>query len=1070
MPHSGGHPGQGTPASRDQLGKLRDYSELFEIGTRTEQALSEPAKLAVLEQGKAILHDLERLFRDEALELVKIDATYFVGRLLEAVHRLLPLVSDSLHLRLECDLPFREEIAVWAVKQGIAGDPRDLEFARSIARQIVYRLLGKVLFYQSLRRSARQLPDLDFRGVDSSQVLPGLRAAFGRALEIDYHAVFAEDVPDRVQWPADASRELAALVRDFHTRDFSHVPQDVIGTVFEQLIPPEERHGLGQYFTPENVCDLILGFCIQSANDYVLDPTCGTGTFLLRAYDRLQTLGRRDHVALLSQLWGIDIAPFPAELATINLFRQRVAEHGNFPRIICKDFFSLSPGDRFPFPPPKMDLRRPEMIEEEIPQFDAVVGNFPYVSQDQIERRESGYREVLRKRLLEDWFTDYPELFYYKNRQTQAEFEKLIDRGAHKDCQREQAEHRISTYADLYVHLFFHATRFLKPGGRMGIVTSNAWLDVNYGYELQKFLLHHFKVIAILESRCEPWFVEASLNTVVTIVERCESAKERDANLVRLVKVKRRLAELIPENPLTEALPRWQHLKKLTGIIERAGTKYGKTHPLGLVTEEDDEFRIRIQRQGEMRDELELEEKTVKWGKFLRAPQIHFDILHNGKLCLLRKIAMPLRGGMTRINEFFHVSPEVAERFGIEEEYLIPLIKSPKETSTINVNADELQLRIFACRHPISELEERGHKGALKYIQWGEQQRWPDGSLWKDGTWVRERVPGWWALPKSEITMGQMFFAHGYGDRYIQRYCGTPVVVDHNLYYLSPAEGMTNEILAALLNCSVTAMLAENAGRLLMGDGVLKLMVEEARDYLAVPDLRVLPHASTKKILKLFDSLASREILDVFNEVKQPDRKAFDSAVLEAIGLSPRKYLKPLYEGWCDLVRERIELGKTRGKVRKTRSRTVRAEKQVAEAVLDKILPDGPKRFPEEFFSVAATQDKRTEIQLPAADLHFDNMPMNMEVHTDDESFSRNVKSPAEAKFLLYAQRAGQNVAELPEKPVEITRTVANYEKYLRELRQQLYEAYYRRTLDQAAAARLTQGAFERFRLPAVGA
>src|SRR5208283_5302303 len=147
----------------------------------------------------------------------------------------------------------------------------------------------------------------------------------------------------------------------------SYLPQDVIGTVFERLIPPEERHGLGQYFTSENLCDLIAAFCVHSPNDAVLDPTCGTGTFLIRAYDRLRSLGQKDHSSLLSQVWGIDIAPFPAELATINLFRQHIAEHGNFPRIVCADFLKLSPGDRFPFPPPKMDLEHPQVIEQSIP-------------------------------------------------------------------------------------------------------------------------------------------------------------------------------------------------------------------------------------------------------------------------------------------------------------------------------------------------------------------------------------------------------------------------------------------------------------------------------------------------------------------------------------------------------------------------------------------------------------------------------------------------------------------------------------------------------------------------------
>ncbi len=72
-----------------------------------------------------------------------------------------------------------------------------------------------------------------------------------------------------------------------------------------------------------------------------------------------------------------------------------------------------------------------------------------------------------------------------ENKEEQELFQKYIAVGRHKESDRKTVQHRISTYADLYIHLFFHAARFLKPGGRMGIVTSNAWLDVNYGYELQ---------------------------------------------------------------------------------------------------------------------------------------------------------------------------------------------------------------------------------------------------------------------------------------------------------------------------------------------------------------------------------------------------------------------------------------------------------------------------------------------------------------------------------------------------------------------------------------------------------
>ena len=79
------------------------------------------------------------------------------------MRHLLPMVTASLLDRLTNNVSFRGEMTGWAVKQGIAGSPDDPDFAESIARQIIYRLLGKMLFYQSLRRSARQLPKLRLR-------------------------------------------------------------------------------------------------------------------------------------------------------------------------------------------------------------------------------------------------------------------------------------------------------------------------------------------------------------------------------------------------------------------------------------------------------------------------------------------------------------------------------------------------------------------------------------------------------------------------------------------------------------------------------------------------------------------------------------------------------------------------------------------------------------------------------------------------------------------------------------------------------------------------------------------
>jgi len=305
-------------------------------------------------------------------------------------------------------------------------------------------------------------------------------------------------------------------------------------------------------------------------------------------------------------------------------------------------------------------------------------------------------------------------------------------------------------------------------------------------------------------------------------------------------------------------------------------------------------------------------------------------------------------------------------------------------------------------------------------------------------------------------------------DRHFQRYSQEPVIADQRLYFLTPLAKLSDELLAAVLNSSVTALCTEVFGRVSLGEGALELAVEDARDYLLVPDIRKITTAQKKSITDAFEKLCERPIGKVFEEVKQKDRQALDVAVLQAIGLDPKKYLQPIYDGLCELVRERIELGQMRGKARKVKSRKGGAEKQTLQEVLTEELPNGPHRFPDEFFSDTAKGEAKTDIELPDKELILDTGSLLPALYAKDKSWNRAVKSPAEGKFLLYAQQAGHKVAQLPAERVEVSRTVANYEKYLRELRQRLYEAFHRRTLDTRIAATLTQSVFDKFRLPKV--
>jgi len=85
-------------------------------------------------------------------------------------------------------------------------------------------------------------------------------------------------------------------------------------------------------------------------------------------------------------------------------------------------------------------------------------------------------------------------------------------------------------------------------------------------------------------------------------------------------------------------------------------------------------------------------------GQISACPRFLFNIFNSNTFCLLKELAVPKFGSKTRINAFFHISPDVAQKYKIEIEYLKPFIKSPKDSNYIPIVDDEIEMRIFVCR------------------------------------------------------------------------------------------------------------------------------------------------------------------------------------------------------------------------------------------------------------------------------------------------------------------------------------------------------------------------------------
>lgn len=106
------------------------------------------------------------------------------------------------------------------------------------------------------------------------------------------------------------------IAQEISTFDFSDIDEDVLKGVYQELIDLDTRHALGEYYTPDWLCERIVNEFEFKKNSKILDPACGSGSFLRAAVHRLKTLHPNITPEELSnQIYGIDIHPLSVQIA-----------------------------------------------------------------------------------------------------------------------------------------------------------------------------------------------------------------------------------------------------------------------------------------------------------------------------------------------------------------------------------------------------------------------------------------------------------------------------------------------------------------------------------------------------------------------------------------------------------------------------------------------------------------------------------------------------------------------------------------------------------------------------------
>ena len=413
-----------------------------------------------------------------------------------------------------------------ALSKNISVYNKDMNLTEEQLDEAVQKLLNRLVFIRKAEDAELEEPVLKaaLRAGDEKALYVRLREIFRKFEKIYDSELFEESLIDQVVITNDVLKEVmmglyypAGKLRRY---DFSIIDADVLGNVYEQYLghilkktkkrvdvkeSRARRKEAGIYYTPTYIVDYIvrntLGELLKdkkvdAEKIRVLDPACGSGSFLIKAFDvlnehhskhdsdysqtQLDTTGQGTTFTkkvniLKSNVFGVDLDKQAVEIARLNLLL-KIAEKGQRLPLLRQN---IKCGNSL-IEDEKVAEDKAFKWEQEFKQmmagggFDVVVGNPPYVESRDIPD--------------EEWN-------FYRDNYT----------SAHKRF-------------DLSVLFVEKAIRLLKEGGLLGVIISNKFTASDYGFGLRKFILDNCSVKQILDVSHMDVFKDASTYPYLSLI------------------------------------------------------------------------------------------------------------------------------------------------------------------------------------------------------------------------------------------------------------------------------------------------------------------------------------------------------------------------------------------------------------------------------------------------------------------------------------------------------------------------------------------------------------------------
>lgn len=307
--------------------------------------------------------------------------------------------------------------------------------------------------------------------------------------------------PSILDWALDSSDESLsnALLHAMYLLsrwNFRTIHGDILSGVYDHYLDPSKRRALGEVFTRPEIARYMLERCGYDSTKTVLDPACGTGTFLVEALNqdvrRLRGQGMLTEQTVtrtLRRLHGLDISPFSVSLAQIQLLWHNIDLFtGKSPAEIRALAGQLVPAIQVQGGHSSLDTLGVPLVRGLDTSASQTGLDFSTVASDLRRKRVASVARRFRQMVLGQYDIVIGNPPYVRPH-------RLTLHGGALAAYEEVARGQV----DLYVHFLYRAVRgWVKDGGHVSFIVPMGVLEASYSGPLRK-VLGEFKLVEVVD-------------------------------------------------------------------------------------------------------------------------------------------------------------------------------------------------------------------------------------------------------------------------------------------------------------------------------------------------------------------------------------------------------------------------------------------------------------------------------------------------------------------------------------------------------------------------------------------